>query len=152
FRQRLSASAKSKLEWNFMTTEHDYDVVVAGAGMSGVVAAIAAARNGAKTLLLDRYTFLGGNATAGLLGGFLTFHNMKGEKICDGIPQEVVNECIRLGGAFDYNEGHLPNAYGNAYTVTPIDAEALKIAAQRLCLEAGVKLALNTYTVGPIMD
>jgi hypothetical protein len=135
-----------------MTTEHNYDVVVAGAGMSGVVAAIAAARNGAKTLLIDRYTFLGGNATAGLLGCFLTFHNMKGEKICDGIPQEVVDECIRLGGAFDYNDGHLPNAYGNAYTVTPIDAEVLKIAAQRLCLAAGVKLALNTYTIGPIME
>lgn len=129
-----------------------YDVVVAGAGMAGVTSAIAAARNGARTLLIDRNTFLGGNATAGLLGCFLTFHNMKGEKICDGIPQEIVNECIKLGGAFDTNQGHLPNAYGNSFTVTPIDAEALKLAAQRLCLTAGVKMALNTYSVGPVME
>src|SRR5690606_16314050 len=108
--------------------------------------------NGASTLLIDQYAFLGGNATAGLLGCFLTFHNMKGEKICAGLPQEVVNECIALGGAFDRNEGHLPNAYGNAYSVTPIDAEALKFAAQKLCLAAGVKVSLNTYCLGPVME
>lgn len=135
-----------------MTKRQDFDVVVAGGGMAGVCAAVAAARNGAKTLLIDRYTFLGGNATAGLLGCFLTFHNMKGEKICDGIPQEVVDGLVAIGGAFKEHGGHLPNAYGNASTVTPVDAEALKLVAQKLCLDAGVTLALNTYTIGPIME
>lgn len=132
---------------------HDrYDVVVAGAGMAGVVAAIAAARMGARTLLTDRYTFLGGNMTAGLLGNFLTFHNMKGEQICDGIPQEIVDACIRLGGCFAEGRGHLRNPYGNGYTVTPVDAEALKLAAQTLCVAAGVDLLLNTYTLGPLVE
>lgn len=134
------------------TTRQKFDVVVVGAGMAGVCAAIAAARNGAKTLLTDRYTFLGGNVTAGLLGNFLTFHNMKGEKICDGIPQEIVDGCIAMGGAFKEHDGHLPNAYGNAYSVTPIDGETLKLVTQKMCLDAGVTLALNTYTIGPIMD
>lgn len=136
-----------------MTSSQDeFDVIVAGGGMAGVCAAVAAARNGARTLLTDRYAFLGGNATAGLLGNFLTFHNMKGEQICEGIPQEVVDGCIALGGAFRQHRGHLPNAYGNSFSVTPIDAEVLKLVAQKLCLSAGVRIALNTYTVGPLVE
>ena len=133
-----------------MADRSNVDVLVVGAGMAGVCAAIAAARGGARTVLTDRYAFLGGNATAGLLGNFLTFHNMKGEQICDGIPQEIVDELIKLGGAF--LEGHLHNAYGNSYSVTPQDGEVLKLVNQKLCLEAGVDLVLNTYTIGPVMD
>ena len=133
-----------------MADRSNVDVLVVGAGMAGVCAAVAAARGGARTVLTDRYAFLGGNATAGLLGNFLTFHNMKGEQICSGIPQEIVDELIKLGGAFP--EGHLHNAYGNSYSVTPQDGEVLKLVNQKLCLDAGVDLVLNTYTVGPIMD
>ncbi len=133
-----------------MADRSNVDVLVVGAGMAGVCAAIAAARGGARTVLTDRYAFLGGNATAGLLGNFLTFHNMKGEQICNGIPQEIVDELINLGGAFP--EGHLHNAYGNSYSVTPQDGEVLKLVNQKLCLEAGVDLVLNTYTIGPVMD
>ncbi len=135
-----------------MVDEMRFDVVVAGAGMAGVVAAIAAAKEGTTTLLTDRLTFLGGNATAGLLGNFLTFHNMKGEVICAGIPQEIVDGCIALGGAFPDHRGHLPNPYGNAYSVTPINAEALKLVTQQLCVRAGVHLMLNTYTLGPVLE
>ena len=133
-----------------MADRSNVDVLVVGAGMAGVCAAIAAARHGARTVLTDRYAFLGGNATAGLLGNFLTFHNMKGEQICNGIPQEIVDDLIRLGGAFP--EGHLHNAYGNSYSVTPQDGEVLKLVNQKLCLDAGVDLVLNTYTIGPVMD
>lgn len=135
-----------------MNSDQPFDVVIAGGGMAGVVAAIAAARNGARTLLTDRLAFLGGNATAGLLGNFLTFHNMKGEQICDGIPQEIVDECIRLGGAFPEHRGHLRNAYGNAYSVTIIDPEVLKLVIQRLCVQADVRLMLGTYIVGPVLQ
>jgi len=135
-----------------MAEDRAYDVVVAGAGMAGVVAAIAAARSGARTLLTDRLAFLGGNMTAGLLGNFLSFHNMKGEQITDGIPQEIVDACIELGGAFREHRGHLPNAYGNAYSVTPVDPEVLKLVTQKLCLEAGVELLLNTYVAGTVQD
>ncbi|WP_270934860.1 FAD-dependent oxidoreductase [Falsiroseomonas oryzae] len=135
-----------------MTQDAEYDVVVAGAGMSGVVAAIAAARGGARVLLTDRLPFLGGNMTAGLLGNFLTFHNMKGEQITAGIAQEIVDHCIERGGAFREHRGHLPNAYGNAYSVTPVDPEVLKLVTQLLCVEAGVALLLNTYIAGTLTE
>jgi glycine/D-amino acid oxidase-like deaminating enzyme len=135
-----------------MSEEMNFDVVVAGGGMPGVMAAVAAARNGARTLLTDRYPFLGGNLTAGLLGNLLTFHNMKGEQICNGLPQEFVDGCIALGGCFSERQGHLRNPYGNSYTVTPVDGEAAKLVAQKLCMEAGVQLALNAQTLGPIVN
>ncbi|MBI2266015.1 MAG: FAD-dependent oxidoreductase [Armatimonadetes bacterium] len=60
------------------------DVVVAGGGPAGVVAAVAAARNGADTILMERYGFLGGASTASLVGPTLTFHNKKGQVIVRG--------------------------------------------------------------------
>jgi flavin-dependent dehydrogenase len=135
-----------------MTLKNDVDVVIAGAGMAGVVASIAAARNGASTLLVDQAFFLGGNVTAGLLGNFLTFHNMKGEQICRGISQEIVDACIELGGAFPDNRGHLSNAYGNVYSCTPIDPEVLKLVTQKLCVAAGVRLLFGTFIAGPLVE
>ena len=49
-----------------------YDVVVVGGGPSGVAAALGASRTGAKVLLIERYGFIGGMATAGLVGPFMT--------------------------------------------------------------------------------
>ena len=67
-----------------------------------------------------------------------------------GNSQEIVDACIELGGAFPENRGHLHNAYGNTYSVTPIDPEVLKLVTQRLCVEAGVHLMLGTFMVGPV--
>ncbi len=51
-----------------------YDVVIAGGGVSGAVAAIAAGRCGAKTLVIEQYGFLGGSLTANGVGPMMTFH------------------------------------------------------------------------------
>ncbi len=133
-----------------MAEREQVDVLVVGGGMAGVCAAVAAARRGARAVLTEQYPFLGGTATAGLLGTLFTFHNMKGEHIAGGLPQEIIDELIKLGGAFP--EGHLHNAYGNAYSVTPVDAEVLKLVTQKMCVDAGVQLVLGTYTLGPIME
>src|SRR5690606_19008536 len=102
------------------------DVVVCGGGPSGFVAAIAAARNGAKTLLLEHYGFLGGMATAGLVGPISKF-NFRGERIVSGIPEEFVGRMAERGGAIiDLPSGNVP-----------YDPEIYKYTALHMAEEAG---------------
>ena len=75
----------------------DVDVVIVGGGTAGVIAAIAAARNDAKTFLMERKTCLGGMMTSGLLTSFGPFHDKK-ELVVGGIPIEVVNRLREWGG------------------------------------------------------
>lgn len=112
----------------------EYDVVVCGGGPAGFIAAVAAARNGAKTALVERYGFLGGAATASLVNPISTFKR-DGKKVIGGIPWEFVERLAALGGAYnDYENGNVP-----------VDAEKYKLVAQRMVLDAGVKLYLHSY-------
>src|SRR5687768_14154394 len=84
------------------------DVVVCGGGPSGFIAAIAAARNGAKTLLLEHYGFLGGMATAGLVGPISKF-NFQHTRIVSGIPEEFIGKMAgRDGAIIDLPSGNVP--------------------------------------------
>lgn len=108
-------------------------VIVAGGGPAGVGAAVAAARMGAKVTLVERYGFLGGMATAGLVHPWMTYH--AGEKaIIGGVFQEVVAR-LRSRGAF-MDEGNR------------FDVEHLKQVLLELLLEAGVELRLHGFAVG----
>lgn len=81
-----------------------YQVVVAGGGPSGVIAAAAAARSGASVLLIERYAFLGGNGTAGLMTCYNGFRNQRPPEALQtvkGIPAEYIAELVRLGGVAD---------------------------------------------------
>ena len=66
-----------------------YDVVVCGGGPAGFIAAIAAARSGARTALVEQYGFLGGMATAGIVAPLSVF-TYNGEKVIGGIPWEFI--------------------------------------------------------------
>ena len=71
-------------------TSKQFDVVVIGAGPGGLAAALQAARNGCKTLLVDKNGYLGGNMTIGLpLLGFL---DREGKTVIKGIPQEIIDD------------------------------------------------------------
>ena len=115
----------------------EYDVVVCGGGPGGIIAAIAAARGGARTALVERYGFLGGMATAGLVAPISVF-NYNGRRIVDGIPWEFVERLADIGGA----EEERP--LGNI-TFSP---EKYKLIAQRMLLEAGVTLYFHSYLTG----
>lgn len=114
-----------------------YDVVVCGGGPAGLIAAVAAARGGARTALIERYGFLGGMATAGLVAPISVF-NYNGRRIIDGIPWEFVERLAEIGGA----EEEKP--LGNI-TFSP---EKYKLVAQRMLLEAGVTLYFHSYLTG----
>jgi len=133
-----------------------FQVVVAGGGPSGVIAALAAARSGARTLLIERYPFLGGNGTAGLMTCYNGFRNQRPPdalQTVKGIPAEYIAELVRLGGVtdivpypraqHDVRRGDLPYCIG-------FDAEAAKVAALNLLKKEGVTLRLHSWVVGPM--
>lgn len=111
-----------------------YDVIVCGGGPSGIIAAVAAARNGANTLLIERYGFVGGMASSALVSPISIFKKKK-KLIIDGIPFELMKRVSALNGADISLES------GNV----PVNDEAFKLAAQQLLLESGVTLLYHTY-------
>jgi len=118
------------------------DVVVAGGGPTGICAAVSAARNGAKTVLIERHGFLGGNLVMWL--PLFTYFDVHGNHIIKGIPQELVDRLAARGAA----SPHYPSTFFNSYTIA--DVEALKLVAQEMLLEAGVDILLHTFVAGAI--
>ncbi len=112
-----------------------YDVVVCGGGPAGTAAAISSARNGANVLLLERYGFLGGMATAGLVAPFMQF-SVNGKAIVNGIFLEVIDRLKAM------------DSYGGFGEEKSFDAEALKYVLNEMCLEAKVKIRFHTFVSG----
>jgi glycine/D-amino acid oxidase-like deaminating enzyme len=138
--------------------ERPADVLVVGGGSSGIAAAVSAARCGARTVLVERYGFVGGTSTAGLVGPFMTSYSADGkEQVVAGVFQEVVDRMVALGGAIDPSQTQAGSAhagfihYGHAH-VTPFHAEALKLAAVEMLDEAGVELRFHTSFVNAMTD
>ena len=133
------------------------EVLVIGGGPAGIGAAIGAAKTGAKTLLVERYGFLGGNATASLVGPFMTSFSANGKvQIVRGVFEELVRRMERISGAIHPSQvpaGVAKSAYMlHGHTgVTPFDPEAMKLVSAELCLEYGVELLLHTVFIDPIV-
>lgn len=124
-----------------MKRELDFDVVVTGGGPAGINAAIAAARNGSKTLLIERYGFLGGMSTIALVYPWMTFHTSTGKQVIKGIAQEMVDRLIAMDGS----PGHLRDTVGFTYSVTPYHPEKYKMAALDLLEEAGANVLVHSF-------
>lgn len=120
------------------------DVVVLGGGPTGTVAAIAAARTGARVLLVERYGFMGGTSTAAMVGPWMTFHAADGNQVIRGIPQELVDRMVATGASL----GHIRDPLGVIYSLTPFDPTGLKFVFDDMVQEAGVKLLLHTLVIG----
>jgi hypothetical protein len=135
-----------------------YQVVVGGGGPSGVIAALAAARSGASTLLVERYGFLGGMGTAGLMTCYNGFRNQRDPEelqTVKGIPAEYIAEIVRLGGVADadsYRKKFHDVTKGDIPYCVGYDPEAAKVAALNMIKREGVKLRLHSWIAAPMLD
>ena len=134
--------------------EYNCDVLVVGGGVSGISSAVAAARKGASVILCETSGVLGGTATNGMVGPFMTCYDKKGKvQIIRGFYSEFVDAMLAENGAISHRECHGSDSYGGYRVkghigVTPFSPESLKRVAERICLEAGVRLLYHSQFVG----
>ncbi len=149
---------------------HEAEVLVVGGGSAGVAAAVAAAREGADVLLVERYGYLGGLATGGLIILLLTLDDGHGRQAVGGLCQDVTERVARRGAA------HLParDEWGSAdpalvererrwglvwgrgphrvrYSVA-FEPEEMKFALAQMVEEAGVRLLLHAWACDPVLE
>ncbi len=145
------------------------DVVVVGGGPGGIGAALTAARSGANTVLIERYGYLGGMGTGGLVTIIPNLSDFSGKQQIAGISQEWIDRLKRRDAA-DYpkkehwgsRDSKLAAYYeGRSFfnvrekTVlysAHIDAEISKCILNDMVQEAGVKTYLHSWGTEPIMD
>ncbi len=139
----MSLQSISEPARNTPVIEHP-DVLVVGAGPAGIGAATAAARNGASTLLIERYGYLGGNLTIAMVNPMFTFHDIHGQQVIRGIPGELVDRLV----AFSSSPGHVTDLTFDNASMTPFDPEGMKQILFDMTGEAGVKLQLHSQVVG----
>lgn len=125
----------------------NYDIIVVGGGSSGATAAIAAGRTGAKTLLLERLSFLGGTSTA-VLDTFYGFYTpgKKSTKVVSGIADDVVKGLLQYNACLER-----PNSFGAGTAVT-YHPEYLKVVWEQLVKNAGCEILLNAWVQDTIID
>lgn len=115
------------------------DAAVLGGGVSGVVAAVAAARQGIRVLLVEREEFLGGVAVSGL--GELGFRDRSGNTLVGGIAQELIDRLAQMHGTLGHNPCPILNS------LTPVNAALVRLLLFEMCSEAGVELLLGCVPV-----
>ena len=127
-----------------------YDVLVAGGGIAGVAAALAAARAGMKTALVEKTITFGGLATSGLILVYLPLSDNRGNQVTFGIAEELLLESIK------YGPGDVPKDWQNPETrsryMARFSPAAFTLALDRVLLEAGVDLWLDTLISDSIVE
>ncbi|MFE0787737.1 FAD-dependent oxidoreductase [Streptomyces mutabilis] len=139
------------------------DVLVVGGGPAGFAAAVGAADTGADVVLVERYGFLGGNATAALVMPLMSFHNEhkqaafteagdtsrllptdhgEGEPVVAGVLWQLLDRLMGRGGC-------LPPSPKTGYTV-PFDPELFKFSLLEMMDEAGVRMLFHSFASGAL--
>ena len=117
------------------------DVAILGGGAAGIGAAIAAAEEGCDTVLIERFGFLGGMATAGYVDPMSEF-SYNGSLVTGGIAWKFANELVKAGGG-------LIEAPRCNVSFNP---EIYKLVAERMVREAGAELLMNTVLVDVLKE
>lgn len=118
-----------------------YDVIVVGGGPAGIMAAMASGKLGADTLLIEKNGFLGGAATASVLGPISPFH-YKDEQVINGIPQDFMDRMVKEAGS----TGHMKtlDPYGSGDSLGFYDREKYKYVAVEMLKEFGVDILYHS--------
>jgi hypothetical protein len=146
------------------------DVLVVGGGSAGLSAAVAAARNGAEVMLLERFSYLGGLATGGLIILLLTMDDGAGKQTVGGLCQEAVDRMAKRDAVYYPPKGEWGDpdpklvehysrwglVWGSGphhvrYSVA-FDPYAFISAADDMIREAGVKVLYQTWACEPIIE
>jgi len=121
----------------------NYDVIIIGGGAAGAIAAIATGRNGAKTLLVEQYGYLGGALTTQGVGPQMSYHAGK-YQVVDGIAGEFIRRMTKEG----FSPGHMDDFVGYCSSVTPFDSEGMKLVLENMVSEAGAQILYHTICTG----
>src|SRR3990170_8766945 len=143
------------------------DILVVGGGPAGTAAAVAAAREGADVVLLERYGHLGGLATGGLVFWIDRMADWEGNLVVAGLGQELMDRCAKedallgppreLWGSRDPTAaaywGQRTSALRGVVQWSPtVDPEVLKLASNDVVREAGVQTLLHCWAVAAVKE
>jgi 2-polyprenyl-6-methoxyphenol hydroxylase-like FAD-dependent oxidoreductase len=131
-----------------MDFEKTFDVLIAGAGVAGVAAALECARAGLHTALVEKTVLVGGLATTGLINIYLPICDGLGHQVTFGIAEELLHLSLR------YGPGDVPDGWrdGRGRYQTPFSPASFVLALDEALEDAGVDLWLDTLFSRPVMD
>ena len=129
-----------------------FDTIVVGGGVAGFAAAVASARQGADTLILERFPYFGGTATASLMANIVGFRNqVKPDAIqtTKGIGEELILELLKIQGAVKSRNAYKSEAHsdtkGDLTYNYAFDTEKFKYVTLKMAKESGVHILFHTY-------
>lgn len=128
----------------------EFDVVVIGGGPAGLAASVSAAQHGARTLLVERYGFLGGMGTAGGVTNFAGLYGRKDgemQQLVHGVVDDLLARIDALGGLNKPQDGMQGRIRVRSY-----DVSAYKCAADQLLLAAGVQILFHAWAAAVVMS
>jgi hypothetical protein len=134
-----------------------FDVIVVGGGPAGFASALASARNGARTIIIERFSFFGGTATASLMLNINGFRNQvkpDGLQTSKGIAEEVILRLKEIDGLglSSYKQETHGVEKGNMNYSFAIDGEKTKYVLTKMINDAGVHILFHTYFSEPVME
>ncbi|WP_096696394.1 FAD-dependent oxidoreductase [Polaromonas sp. AER18D-145] len=128
----------------------EFDVVVIGGGPAGLAASVSAAKHGARTLLVERYGFLGGMGTAGGVTNFAGLYGRKNgemQQLVHGVVDDLLARLDALGGLNQPQDGMAGRIRVRSY-----DVSAYKCAADQMLVASGVQLLFHAWAAAVLMD